>query len=63
MLHHYFPTQAYMRLYDAEGKLSYCTPVRGGENNLPLINLASGVYFYEVVDGEVSSGNEKIVKM
>lgn len=52
-----------MRLYDAEGKLSYCTPVRGGENNLPLINLASGVYFYEVVDGEVSSGNEKIVKM
>ena len=59
----YIPEHGQMVLYDISGRPVHTQRIYYGQNNVDMTQLASGIYVWKVMDGQVEIQSGKVVKM
>ncbi len=59
----YIPQHGQMVLYDISGRPVHTQRIYYGQNNVDMTELASGIYVWKVMDGQVEIQSGKVVKM
>ncbi|MBK8347091.1 MAG: T9SS type A sorting domain-containing protein [Saprospiraceae bacterium] len=59
----YIPQHGQMVLYDISGRPVHTQRIYYGQNNVDMSELASGIYVWKVMDGQVEIQSGKVVKM
>ena len=62
-IHDYLPQEAFIRFFDQQGRVVLSEHLGGVTTLVDLSNIHSGIYNYEVWDGQLKLSNGKIVKI